>query len=406
MRPLLVLAVAFPLALAACGDGGELSPTPTPSQVLTSTAAPTPSPTPELTPTPDLTAPIPPISFDAPRLVFSRGQTDFYLEGELWLADVDGSNPVQLTPFGVRAGFAGVVSALKSGRALLYYLTEGADGDYTVWSLDLSRGQRSRIHEFEAWGPGFGSAAVNPAGTHVAYTDKDGLWLLDLNSGAVRMVLEGGDRNQCGTPGGGIAACKAYRHLAWAPGGTLLAVSIAYWEGGEHFIVDPFAHQPSPLPAGQFGGGKWSPDANSLCTWGQYAGTSALYVAQAPDWATTRYFEEFEGTNPTGTVTDCGWLDDSRLVATASGIDESSPTAAWLLDLTTGSRTRIADFPDEQPFSRVIVQMPGDASAVVTQAVKSSSPDLVYVSPAILSADGSTRPVLKPGDWVVAVIAP
>ncbi len=408
MRPLAVLALLLALGLAACGEDDGAPPTvsPTaPSASPTPSASPLASPSPPSTPTPtpDLTSLIAPVPFNAPKLVFRRGQKDFYLNAELWLANIDGSDPVQLTPSGVKAGFAGATSNAKSGRNLFYYYIEDGGGAYTIWSLDLSTGQRARLRQFDAWGESMGVAAVNSAGTHIAFADKDGLWLLELASGSANMVLKGGNRDECGVVG--IAACKAYRALVWSPGGTLLGVQPSYWEGGEFFILDPFVDRANPVHGGEFGGGHWSPDGRRFCTWGRYADTSALYVATAPDWSIGKYFEEFEAANPTATVTDCGWLDNSRLIVTAARTDPSGTTDAWLLDLATGARSRIAEFPAEQPNSRSVVEMP-DGAGVVTQAVKSSDPLITYVGPVILSADGSARPILEPGDWVIAVIVP
>jgi hypothetical protein len=385
MRYVLALFAALTLALAACGGGGpSASPTPSGSGTpVVFTREPTGTRTPVLTPTPTpmpTPAPTVPPELQGYRVVFVRGMKEYYLTGELWTAELDGSEPVRVSGEGKRATFAGVVRSASRGTDMYYVPVDSSEARY---------------------------AAVSPDGREVAYIDVDSLWVFDVQSGEKRLLLQG-NQAACDGPGIDPRECHTYRAMSWSPDGLLIAVSKVYYEGGHMVVIDPASGASFDVGRMETEStwAEWSPSGRALCTAGQFAAPSGLYIARPPDWRVLKFYGEYETDNPSPwTVNGCAWADDAHVRVLVSPTEGTGPPEVALLDLNTGTASLLpVKVTPGVSYAFDMVAAPG-ADAYVVQSYSGTPSRNQAGQPELV--DGSrVTPILQTGDWLVEVVAP
>jgi hypothetical protein len=418
MRLLLPAVIGLALSVAACG-GGDNGATPSPSPSATASPSPTVSPTPSPSPlpTPVPLATLPPSDSSA-SLIFTRGSTQDNSSpsavtdiGEIWASDIGGNDAQRLTPEGSRARFVGLAGDPLTGSGYVYYIADMTSDSATIYRLHFPGGAQERVLSFHPWTEGWAFAALSPSGSRIAFSDAYGLELLDLATYRVDRVVSGGDPGRCGTPGGGIGACTAFQELRWSPDGSLIAASEIFWESGQTIVVAPGGE---PFVAGNGWGDAWSPGSDAVCSWGQFAAPSALYVARAPDWTKQPYLAEFEvpvSGNPSQSVSGCFWLDAQTVavqIANWAIYPDANSTYVGLISTADGSLKRLT--PDEKPLccSSGIVGGPGLPCVFRNYILPTThtGTNVPGQPQAIDPASGDIYGVLQTGDWIVAVVTP
>jgi hypothetical protein len=410
---------AFVLVLlgAACSDpvpAPESSPTrgtgagaPSAPATLVPTVTATPVATPEFS--------AGPVPSSGQRIVFLRPLTSAYPPvGSIWVAGLDGTGSQRLTPEDVRAVFAG-----QSGSDLFYVSFDG-ELQRTLWRVRFEIGVPEPLTSFEARWRTEAFAAVDPGGTMAAYVDGDSLYLLDITSRSRRLLLQGnGAACEPTDEASTIGQCHVYRSIYWSPDSRFLAVQKVYYEGARMVLlpVDGQAPQPVELGRDEMDGAffvSWNAGAHSLCTYGQYAAPSGLYVFSAPNWESRAFLTELEveappEEGPAGrSISGCAWLLDWRLVVltTSTGFPVSAEVA--FIDLQTGETQPVATIGGlGRPWSHTLLPVPESDLVLVQYFEPEAGRADVAGQPLIIdTSDGSIYRVLEPGDWVMAVLAP
>lgn len=424
MRWILASSVALAVIAFACGNDADTpaasrtpSPRPAPASPLpTDTPTPTASPA----PTPIVTeAPGPPLNVSSlTRIIYTtHGSIDGATFGPLRVADLAG-HTAPLTPDGVNASFVGLSGDPLTSDALVYYIADITDDSAIMYVRQLPDGEPQRIAHIRPWFSRLANGALSPDGRYIAYTDQYGIELLDLQTHEFRLITSsGGDKDKCKAQlpePGSLGACTAFSSPRWSPDGKLLSVGKGYWEGGDHWMVDPFTPGSTPLPAGHCCGGQWSPTSDAICTWGDYGGYTPLFVNRAPDWTDEPHgqtSDDYQDPNRLQ-VNGCSWLDDKR-VALAVIANESypAPPSSWVevIDLSTDARTRVGTTSlGEQCCGRPVFAIPG-AGLVLTQYFIQNANSNISQSAQPIAIDTKTDTsysVLQPGDIIVGVVTP
>jgi len=333
-----------------------------------------------------------------PRLIFLRpalNRRDGF--GVIHISDdLAGSNVVQVTPADVRASFVGLSE--QDGAAILYYLAaRETSSDLTLEARDLGTGATTTLASVQIATAGSirpdltvpPSGSLSPDGRYVALTHRDGLDLLDLTTNGRQNILPEACQSRPGN-------CVFYRNSTWSPDGRLLLVwTQGAFEGSELRIVDPF-QQPAQITSMGFMAGAWSPAGDALCGWGVWDTGSGLCLSEAPQWRDTRgLVPESEAGCPSAdipgsAVSGCVWLDEHRIAFLSGGVS--------IYDLETAAVTEVADL--------------GGASTSVELSAVPGTSTIVFIDwdggqPGLLdTTDGTSTPILQPGDWVVAVTQP
>jgi len=250
---LLGVAVLALLAIAAACDGDDADPTPT----ATGDTGPTATAPAEAQPTVDLGA----------------GAFVYLLDGDLWVASLDGSTKRQLTSGAIAAHVAGV--ARTDDGMELYYVeqveerieettSERAHAEAVLYRVALAGGEPEELLRFDGRPTSSyasSSAALSPDGAHVLYADAGGISLLDVAAGASARLLENSP------PCEGPQNCFGYLHPRWSPDGEQALLSKVFWEGGADILIDPFAEtiEETRTAGGSAIDARWSPDGASIC---------------------------------------------------------------------------------------------------------------------------------------------
>ena len=395
--------VAF-LAIA-CQGGEEARPVPRATVAPSPTGA-APSPAPEVQP--------------QPRLIFLRPQSEadyvWHRLGVIHVSDdVAGSNVIQLTPADVRASFVGLSE--RSGKAILYYFAAGETSNvFTLEARDLGTGKTTTLASMEpatlaaisptmAFPP---SGSLSPGGRYVAFTDRDGLGLLDLTTNGRQTIIPG-RREACES--GTASECWGFAAPTWSPDGRLLLVQVQGWEPPGVSVVDPF-QQPALGGGPRFNHGAWSPAGDALCGWGAFDQPSGLCLSQAPEWRDDRSLVPENETRcdsvdvPGHGVAGCVWLDEHRIAFVTvtmeikdiggSRVAQTVGSGVSVYDLETAAVTDVADFGAASP---ELFPVPGTGTLVFN--------DRAGGQPGLLdTTDGTRTPILQAGDLVVAVTQP
>jgi hypothetical protein len=422
MRWLLATFAAIALIGAACGDDDNApptgSPSPTPSVARTptrtpartptdtpvpATGTPAPTPTPSPAPTPAVT-PSPPVNLEAARVIFTpRGESPY--TGKLWVADLAGHTQ-QLTT--VDAVFVGLTGDPFAGAATLYYTTDATDESAILYRRELPDGSPARTAFIRPWSENRATGALSPDGRYIAYTDRYGLELLDLQTYEFRLIATGGDRDACWSYTN-IGACKAFDSPKWSPDGKLISVSVGYWEGGEHFIVDPFTPGSRPILAGNSSGGHWSPSSQAICSYGEYGGPSALFISQAPDWIRKGYPQTEAGADTAlWSVDTCAWLDNDRVAMSVNswaGPPPDRPSSYLGLFTLADGTVRKINYAPSSDYSMYVVGAP-TRDLILVQLYEYSGTQLPHQPTAINVTTGEQYSLLHEGDWIIDVITP
>jgi len=366
-----------------------------------------------------------PITASQPKVVFIRQLASLFpIHGVLWMANLDGSEQEQLTPDGVQATFAGLISERKSGNLLFYYVSWDGETKRSLWQLDLATSERSLLLSYEGRDDRLGDASVTSDGRYVALSHIDGIDVLDVVSGERRRIVTS-NWPACEHGAGG---CFGYDFPSWSPDGSLLLLMKRFWEGGVPVVLDPFAEPPQvhveaspgdPVPTV----GEWSRDSAAFCGYGRYGAPSGLYLASAPDWQPRNLLPDYETSSigpPPRTersVGACDWLDSDRIafIAYVDDYPAGSPSIPKrfldiaLFDLPSGGVSSVATTQPDKSYSftslfavlggRFVVAQyfaPGDGG----DGFPPMRTDLIDAS------TGQYQSILSDSDWVVAVVEP
>jgi len=321
-------------------------------------------------------------------------------------SDLAGSNVVQLTPGDVRASFVGLAEG--NGTTVLYYIAAGEIRNVlTLEARDLGTGETTTLASIEPTEHGdLGVGSLSPDGRYVAWSNPDGVDLIDLSTGGERRILTS-NYGACGTRP--PSECYGYADPVWSPDGRLLLVQETFWEASAAVVVDPF--QEAPQVAGQplFGlwvsPVAWSPDSDAFCAHGdQFQGTDSLYVSQQPEWQARDMLESPEP-GSLRYMRDCAWLDQQRIafvIQTQEVRDRAHEyaSAVSIYDLETDAVTPLAELGVSSDAGRPnLFPVPGTSILVVNDS-GAGQPGLLDTT------DGTRTPILQAGDLVVAVTQP
>lgn len=254
------LTVVLGLAGTAC-DSDASSPT----RAGTSEIVATPISPPPAAPTVEPTAA--PVLQSTGRLIYLRGK-------DLYVGDLATGAEQRLTTDSLGAGYAGY--ARIGGELWLYYtsltaITNAADGNHKGM-FEVSRRQLGGVAEslftFEGNGKNIEfsktNASVSPDGTHIAYSDAEGLNVRDLDAGVDTGVLTNG---RCEPEASLSAPCRgSYYAPQWSPRGDWLFVQKILYEGAVGVLIRQPATAPEVTEL-KVGGllTSWSSDGTQLC---------------------------------------------------------------------------------------------------------------------------------------------
>jgi hypothetical protein len=400
IRAIAIGVVLVAALVAACGDGDGAGPPPgSPSATRTPTSTPTPTPTPTLTPV------VVPLGDETLRIVFFRPYEDrAEYSGRLWISGIDGSAAQPVTPEGVEAMFAGM-----AGADTLYWVELPSEEEAVLWRQTLSTGGREEVLRFGR--RYFGHAQVSPGGDRIAYVDYDSVYLLELATGAKRLLLQG---NAAACDSASIGQCFLYRSPQWSPDGELIVVQKGFYEGAIMAIIDPDDPVEQEIGDGELSGAyiaEWSPDSRALCVLGQYAAPSAFYVARAPDWNVTAYMkDELEPTTGPGagpssiSASGCAWPSSDRLIVSLTAGEFGDPARIGVLDPNDGSFSAFEFASDDELYSRELIGAPGQRLAITQAFVAGGEFKEAGPLHQVDADTGAIAPILQPGDWAVAVV--
>lgn len=358
------------------------------------------------------TAPAQPaLGLGGARVVFIRGAgaAEFPARGSIWVSDLAGSNARQITPEGVAARFVRVIDA-KSGARQLYYLSQDAEGNTSLYEADLDTGQTSVVLTYRDI-PEHYYADVSPDGRYVVHTQPLGLDMYDLATGETVTLFRAGSGPDC--QAGVIAEC--YRAIApdWSPDGRLLIVVHSVYEGGWAEVVDPFRSPPAVLTAGDReypSQASWSPAGDAACAYGQYADVSGLYLLEAPDWEARNLFPQFEDptANPEGrSVVDCAWISRDRIAYLAVRQTPNNQGELYILDRRSETSRLVATLADATSCCTGNLTVLAGGRLAITQFFVLEGSASKWSRPFAVDLEtGAGTPVLEEGDFLVAMFSP
>ena len=289
------------------------------------------------TPLPTATSGVPPDAAFNYNLVIMRpiGLRDTPASGQLYVSRGDGSEPYPISDYILHATFAGMPSP-----SIVYY-SEFADDTHAVLiRLDLTTGVRDRILEYESVRSWATSAAISPDERYVAFINVDSLDVYNRESGETGASSRA-DAPACNPPtppaSPSIAGCAPTRPCVVA-GRVRIAVRKGFYEGSRMVVVDvndPVEHLIADDQMAGASAVDWSPDSQSICTQGRSDSPSGLFIASAPDWQATRYFEELDlSTHPDAlSVAQCAWLANDRLAIGLNSLIGSGRPSLSILTL-------------------------------------------------------------------------
>ncbi len=444
MRTLSAAVIAIAISVVACGGDNTPTTSPTPgatatvSPSTTSTAStlktatatppsrlpsdtPTAPPSPTPSPTPVVTeVPGPSLDISSPsRIIYTSARSiDGSTSGPLRIADLAGHS-APLSPDDVSASFVGLIGDPLTVPATVYYIAGATDDSAIIYRRQLPDGTAERIAHISPWFSRTATGDLSPDGRYIAYTDQYGIEILDLQTQEFRLAAaSGGDKDKCNNPvpgqPGGLGACTAFNSPQWSPNGKLLSVAKGYYEGGDHWVFDPFTPGSSPIPAGHCCGGQWSPTSDAVCSWGDYGGYTPLFVTRGPSWIEETHGQTSDDYQDPDRlqVEGCSWLDDHRVaVVVIPNTSYPTPPSSWteIIDLTTDARIQIgAKSLGEQCCGRTVYTVP-DAGLVLAQYFISNANSNTSepTKPAAIDvATGQAYSLLQPGDWIVTVVTP
>ena len=374
-----VLITVAGVVLVLSGDSGE------PQQAL----APTPTAEPEATVTPAATLPPSPTttigSAPLPTLAPTDG-TLVYLRGtDLWVASLDGGQtlpPRAITTDSLGIGYAGHVSRADGGTDLYFTIQLSEDRvennryitDYGLYRATLKGGEPEELFRFSGRRLSFNfpsGASVSPNGEHVAYSDTEGLVLLDLASGERTRLLSNGDCT-------GFQTCVGYYVPKWSPTGGLLKVTEVFYEGAFDIIINPFESPVSVIDIQQGGlYSVWSPDGERLCM-GQdlVIGSGMLVLFDVGTGRIDDLAVKLQALAPNGTMLrtlahGCVWSEDGRLTVSYIVSDDPRSRRIAVIDEQLAFLTQSESIPH---LLHVLAWLPDSSGVVFDRSSTTGAP--------------------------------
>ncbi len=345
-------------------------------------------------------------------LLLLRGDSDpqYPAAGAIWISDLAGVNARQVTPEGVPAAFIGLVKS-KTGETLVYYATQDAEGNTTVYSANLATSETASVLAYRDV-PGFYYADISPDGQYIVHTQPAGLDMYDLTTGTSTTLFESGNGPDC--LAGRLEQC--YRAISpnWSPDGRLVTVVHTIYEGGWAEVVDPFQTPIAVLTTGDRSYprmAKWSPGSDAICAYGVGLGeASGLYLLESPDWEARNLFPEFEDytVNPDSrTLVACDWVSPNEVAFLTMVERPQRGGELHLFDRVTGQSRLIVQLPDGTGCcGGIIAAVPG-TSYVVTQLLRDEGgPSFLWSQPAVVNLEtGETKHILQKEDIILSAFA-
>jgi len=436
-RAQLLAVVVLGLTLAACG-GREVSPDSTPSAVSspsTARAEPQASPTPSADTTPGWTASDVETA-QAGLIFFLRAPDEPWTPGtsfeaqlaesDLWVADADGSRERQISSGKTNVSFAGFLVA-EDGPVVYY--ASGDETTFHLWRKALETGVETEVLSFRppaVMRPlSYAAAAVSPDGRQVALVEGGDITLADLATGERRSLLQS-DKPDCEPID--FVRCyfrsgDPYNQPHWSPDGSLLAVGRTGYEWQFQFIVDPSiptvlaSVRPSEI---EFANVEldWR-TSDEACITVSYDGVSGLYLLHGPDWAfDPDEAEDITGYCPDpsnecyGNVHQSAWLDEKRIAfwVWSYGSNRIESLRIEVIDADTRAITALMEFAEKPGApSRVDIFVLRGQGLVVYNRYhdiwheEERRHEAFTTVGVIQVADGTSKPILRERDYVVAV---
>jgi hypothetical protein len=341
---------------------------------------------------------------DARRILFLRPETatsafgrDY---GALFTANSDGSNVTELAP-GEEASFVGF--GQDGANALLYYIARTPSGNYLLRKRNLATNEVFDLSRIEAPdktdAPPIGSLSADKR--HIAFAHADGIDVQDLTTGEIRRLLTN-DVTGCDVTPPDFKRCYAFFSPRWSPDGRWLLASKTFYEGGRDVIVGPSGLFAQPVTLGG-SGASWSPASDAVCynEGGSYAASSEVHVSAAPDWdyRVVVDIDENRRELPNSYVDECLWIGEDQLLFTVELWPEPSSYGIAVVGVDGTGFRQLTELPNRlHPSSMFRLD---DTRAIFNVFDQSTSS---YEAPQFLDlSDGTTRPILLKGDFVVAV---
>ena len=304
------------------------TPTTTPTKVPTDTPVPTPTPTATASPTPRPT----PLGGGTGELAFVSDKSG---EPQIWIANLDGSNPRQLT---FTAGGACEPEWSPDGFQLAFispcdgyletYLGGGlfvinADGTGLTNLLDKSSGDYD-----PAW---------SPDGSKIAFTSLRGagkpwVYVLDLDTNELTPLATEGSKNM---------------QPEWSPDGKRIVFISTAKQGERIWMMNADGSEAAPFSdaAGLYSRPEWSPLG------GQMVFTFREAIGTLPDWfaSSTEHFAAISLMATNAPKRGPSYSPDGLWVVYESWPDGQNHDI-WMVSASGGESQLLLDWPDSQEF--------------------------------------------------------
>ncbi len=313
--------------------------------------------------------------------------------GTLFMANADGSSPVELAP-GEEASFVGF--GRQRSAVVVYYMAKVSETESLLRQRDLASGEVKDITSVTAPEKSDAppSGDISPNGTQIALHHAEGIDIVDASTGQGRRLVTS-DGSGCDAVPVDFDRCYGFYGPEWSPDGRYLTARRMFFEGGEDVLIDPSVDESQFTSLGVENAG-WAPSSDRVC--GSEGGYDPriLYAAPVPTDG-SQVVLEFEA-NPARQqrILDCTWLGGGRIAVVTSldGVD-----TVLVVSADGGGTEELLRLESPLSIGRVFGI---DDTHVVLNIFDQDAQD--YASPLILDVStGATTTILDPGTRVVAV---
>ncbi len=303
------------------------TPTTTPTKVPTDTPVPTPTPTATASPTPRPT----PLGGGTGELAFVSDKSG---EPQIWIANLDGSNPRQLT-FGNGGACEPEWSPDGSRLAFVspcpgYQETYLGSGLFVINADGSVRGLLDKS-------PGDYDPAWSPDGSKIAFTSLRGagkpwVYVLDLDTNELTPLATEGSKNM---------------QPEWSPDGKRIVFISTAKQGERIWMMNADGSEAAPFSdaAGLYSRPEWSPLG------GQMVFTFREAIGTLPDWfaSSTEHFAAISLMATNAPKRGPSYSPDGLWVVYESWPDGQNHDI-WMVSASGGESQLLLDWPDSQEF--------------------------------------------------------